>query len=156
LPVILSRALQHIVDVDGVRVDGDRHHLGTWATRPWRGWVGCSDGVDRSGPALAALGLPADVAAALGGSLMVMEVIEYVPPFPLGSDTAGTGAAEAMAAARARLAAVTERGRRPPIRVPRLAGYWSSSTLASCGAGRAGATAAPEPDAGQPEQATSG
>jgi nucleotide-binding universal stress UspA family protein len=115
LPVILSRALQHIVHVDGVRVDGDTHdlgHLATWATCG-TGWVGCSDGVDRSGPARAALGLAADVAAALGGSLMVMAVIEYVRLFPLGSDTAGTGASEAVAAARARLeSAVSELRRR--------------------------------------------
>jgi nucleotide-binding universal stress UspA family protein len=51
-------------------------------------------GVDRSAPALAALGLAADVAAALGGSLTVLEAIEYVPPFPLGAATTGTGAAE--------------------------------------------------------------
>jgi nucleotide-binding universal stress UspA family protein len=59
-------------------------------------------GVDRSAPALAALGLAADVAAALGGSLTVLEAIEYVPPFPLGAATTGTGAAE-KATARARL-----------------------------------------------------
>jgi nucleotide-binding universal stress UspA family protein len=91
----------------------------TWAT--WAtcgtGWAGCSDGVDRSGPALAALGLAADVAAALGGSLMVMEVIEYVPPFPLGSDTAGTGAAEAMAAGRARLESAASELRRRGVAV---------------------------------------
>lgn len=69
-------------------------------------------GVDRSVPALAALGLAADVVAALGGSLTVLEVIEYVPPFPLGPDAAGTGAAE-EAAARARLeSAVSELRRR--------------------------------------------
>jgi len=70
-------------------------------------------GVDRSVPALAALGLAADVVAALGGSLTVLEVIEYVPPFPLGPDAAGTGAAEEAAAARARLeSAVSELRRR--------------------------------------------
>jgi nucleotide-binding universal stress UspA family protein len=70
-------------------------------------------GVDRSVPALAALGLAADVVAALGGSLTVLEVIDYVPPFPLGPDAAGTGAAEEAAAARARLeSAVSELRRR--------------------------------------------
>jgi nucleotide-binding universal stress UspA family protein len=70
-------------------------------------------GVDRSAPALAALGLAADVAAALGGSLTVLEAIEYVPPFPLGPDPAGTGTTEEVGVARARLeSAVLELRRR--------------------------------------------
>jgi nucleotide-binding universal stress UspA family protein len=70
-------------------------------------------GVDRSAPALAALGLAADVAAALGGSLTVLEAIEYVPPFPLGAATAGTGTTEELGVARARLeSAVSELRRR--------------------------------------------
>ena len=45
-------------------------------------------GVDRSEPSLAALGLAADLAGATGGSLSVVEVFGYVPPFPLGPATA--------------------------------------------------------------------
>ena len=41
-------------------------------------------GVDRSAPSLAALDLAADLAESAGGSLSVLEVFEYVPPFPLG------------------------------------------------------------------------
>jgi nucleotide-binding universal stress UspA family protein len=51
-------------------------------------------GVDRSEPSLAALELAADVAQALGGSLSVLEVIQYVSPFPLGPSTAVTSAGE--------------------------------------------------------------
>jgi nucleotide-binding universal stress UspA family protein len=40
-------------------------------------------GVDRSEASRAALELAADVAMALGGSLSVLEVVEFVPPFPL-------------------------------------------------------------------------
>jgi len=48
-------------------------------------------GVDRSEASRAALELAADVADALGGSLSVLEVVEFVPPFPLGEPTAGGG-----------------------------------------------------------------
>jgi nucleotide-binding universal stress UspA family protein len=41
-------------------------------------------GVDGSEPSLAALELAADVTGVLGGSLSVLQVFEYVPPFPLG------------------------------------------------------------------------
>src|SRR5918995_3405398 len=47
-------------------------------------------GVDRSEASLVALELASDVAGLLGGSLSVLEVIEYVPPFPLGPSTAVT------------------------------------------------------------------
>ncbi len=73
-------------------------------------------GVDRSAPALAALGLAADVAAALGGSLTVLEVIQYVPQFPLGAASAGTGAAE-EATALARLESVVSELRRRRLAV---------------------------------------
>jgi nucleotide-binding universal stress UspA family protein len=58
-------------------------------------------GVDRSAPALAALELAADLAQVLGGSLSVLEVIEYVPPFPLGPSTAVTSEGEEHAPERA-------------------------------------------------------
>jgi hypothetical protein len=58
-------------------------------------------GVDRSDPSLTALHLAADVVQLLGGSLSVLEVIEYVPPFPLGPSTAVTSAGEEQAPARA-------------------------------------------------------
>jgi nucleotide-binding universal stress UspA family protein len=58
-------------------------------------------GVDRSEPSLTALHLAADVVQLLGGSLSVLEVIEYVPPFPLGPSTAVTSAGEEEAPARA-------------------------------------------------------
>lgn len=45
-------------------------------------------GVDRSETSRTALDVAADVAMALGGSLSVLEVVEYVPPFPLGASTA--------------------------------------------------------------------
>ena len=45
-------------------------------------------GVDRSEPSLAALELAADVAEVTGAALSVLEVFEYVPPFPLGPATA--------------------------------------------------------------------
>jgi nucleotide-binding universal stress UspA family protein len=51
-------------------------------------------GVDRSEPSLAALELAADIAEATGGSLSVVEVFEYVPPFPLGPETAATSEGE--------------------------------------------------------------
>jgi nucleotide-binding universal stress UspA family protein len=47
-------------------------------------------GVDRSETSRMALQLAADVAVALGGSLSVVEVVEYVPPFPLGLSSAVT------------------------------------------------------------------
>jgi nucleotide-binding universal stress UspA family protein len=57
-------------------------------------------GVDRSEPSLAALELAADVAQLLGGSLSVLEVVEYVPPFPLGPSTARTSEGEERAPER--------------------------------------------------------
>jgi len=54
-------------------------------------------GLDRSEPSLAALDLAADLAEVLGGSLSVVEVVEYVPPFPLGPETATTSAGEERA-----------------------------------------------------------
>jgi nucleotide-binding universal stress UspA family protein len=44
-------------------------------------------GVDRSEASHVALELAADVAVALGGSLSVLEVVDYVPPFPTGRST---------------------------------------------------------------------
>ncbi len=58
-------------------------------------------GVDRSEPSFAALELAADLAQLLGGSLSVLEVIEYVPPFPLGPSTAITSEGEEHASERA-------------------------------------------------------
>jgi nucleotide-binding universal stress UspA family protein len=58
-------------------------------------------GVDRSEPSLAALELAADLAEVIGGSLSVLEVIEYVPPFPLGPSTAVTSEGEEHAPERA-------------------------------------------------------
>jgi nucleotide-binding universal stress UspA family protein len=57
-------------------------------------------GVDRSEPAFAALDLAADVAGLVGGSLSVVEVIDYVPPFPLGPTTAVTSEGEEQAPKR--------------------------------------------------------
>lgn len=57
-------------------------------------------GVDRSATSLAALELAADLAGSLGGSLSVLEVFEYVPPFPLGPSTAVTSAGEEHAIER--------------------------------------------------------
>jgi nucleotide-binding universal stress UspA family protein len=57
-------------------------------------------GVDRSDPSLAALELAADLAGMLGGSLSVVEVFEYVPPFPLGPATAVTSEGEERALER--------------------------------------------------------
>jgi nucleotide-binding universal stress UspA family protein len=54
-------------------------------------------GVDRSDASRAALELAADVAVALGGSLSVLEVVDYLPPFPLRESTAGTHEGEAQA-----------------------------------------------------------
>jgi nucleotide-binding universal stress UspA family protein len=59
-------------------------------------------GVDRSAPSLAALDLAADLAESAGGSLCVLEVFEYVPPFPLGPSSARTSEAEERAIARTR------------------------------------------------------
>jgi nucleotide-binding universal stress UspA family protein len=73
-------------------------------------------GVDRSAPSLAALDLAADVAEVLGGSLSVLEVIEYVPPFPLGPSTTVTSEGEehaperTMALLEAEVAAIRGRG----------------------------------------------
>jgi nucleotide-binding universal stress UspA family protein len=58
-------------------------------------------GLDRSEPSFAALELASDVADLLGGSLSVLEVIDYVPPFPLGTSTAVTGKGEEQALERA-------------------------------------------------------
>jgi nucleotide-binding universal stress UspA family protein len=63
-------------------------------------------GVDRSDPSLAALELAADLAAMLGGSLSVLEVFEYVPPFPLGP--AATVTSEGEEHALERTAAILE------------------------------------------------
>jgi nucleotide-binding universal stress UspA family protein len=48
-------------------------------------------GVDHSQASRTALELAADVAVALGGSLSVLEVVEYVPPFPLDEATEAGG-----------------------------------------------------------------
>ena len=58
-------------------------------------------GLDRSEPSFAALELASDVADLLGGSLSVLEVIDYVPPFPLERSTAVTGKGEEQALERA-------------------------------------------------------
>jgi len=57
-------------------------------------------GVDRSAPSLAALELAADLAETAGGSLCVLEVFEYVPPFPLGPAATRTSEAEERALER--------------------------------------------------------
>jgi len=57
-------------------------------------------GLDRSEPSFAALELASDLADLLGGSLSVLEVIDYVPPFPLGPSTAVTGKGEERALER--------------------------------------------------------
>jgi nucleotide-binding universal stress UspA family protein len=57
-------------------------------------------GLDRSEPSFAALELASDVADLLGGSLSVLEVIDHVPPFPLGPSTAVTGKGEERALER--------------------------------------------------------
>jgi nucleotide-binding universal stress UspA family protein len=73
-------------------------------------------GVDQSQASQAALELAADVAVALGGSLSVLEVVEYVPAFPLDEPTvAGSGhqrqvAAAAMAPLEAEVREVRARG----------------------------------------------
>jgi nucleotide-binding universal stress UspA family protein len=73
-------------------------------------------GVDRSEPALAALGLAADLAAVAGASLTVLEVVEDVSPFPLGPSTTVTSEGEeeaperAMALLEAAAGGVRERG----------------------------------------------
>jgi nucleotide-binding universal stress UspA family protein len=55
-------------------------------------------GVDRSEPSLAAaLGVAADIAGVTGAGLSVLEVFEYVPPFPLGPATAVTSRGEQTA-----------------------------------------------------------
>ncbi|HET6950469.1 MAG TPA: universal stress protein [Acidimicrobiales bacterium] len=60
-------------------------------------------GVDRSPPSLVALDLAADVAGVLGGSLSVVEVVEYVPAFPLGPATSVTCEGEEDAPERTRV-----------------------------------------------------
>jgi nucleotide-binding universal stress UspA family protein len=67
-------------------------------------------GVDRSALSLAALDLAADLAAAAGGSLCVLEVFEYVEPFPLGPDTAGSSEAEERAIEATRALVETHAG----------------------------------------------
>ena len=54
-------------------------------------------GTDRSAPSLAALGVAADIAATLGGSLSVLEAFAYEPPFPLGPTAAVTSRGEEQA-----------------------------------------------------------
>jgi len=58
-------------------------------------------GLDRSAPSFDALELASDLADLLGGSLSVLEVIDYVPPFPLERSTAATGKGEEQALERA-------------------------------------------------------
>jgi nucleotide-binding universal stress UspA family protein len=65
-------------------------------------------GVDRSETSRGALELAADVAVALGGSLSVLEVVDYVPPFPLGESTAVTSEAEEPATAPGRVMTLLE------------------------------------------------
>jgi nucleotide-binding universal stress UspA family protein len=73
-------------------------------------------GLDHSQASRAALELAADVAVSLGGSLSVLEVVEYVPAFPLDEPTAARGrvrrwAAEAtMALLEAEVRKVRARG----------------------------------------------
>jgi nucleotide-binding universal stress UspA family protein len=55
-------------------------------------------GVDHSQASRTALDLAADVAASLGGSLSVLEVVEYVPAFPLDEPTAAGGGLQRRAA----------------------------------------------------------
>jgi nucleotide-binding universal stress UspA family protein len=54
-------------------------------------------GVDRSEPSLAALGAAADIAGVTGAAVSVLEVLEYVPPFPLGPAAAVTSRGEETA-----------------------------------------------------------
>jgi nucleotide-binding universal stress UspA family protein len=71
-------------------------------------------GVDGSETSRAALELAGDVAVALGGSLSVLEVVDYVPPFPLGESTTATsggqGPAQAVALLEAEVRGVRSRG----------------------------------------------
>ncbi len=73
-------------------------------------------GVDRSRASRTALELAADVALALGGSLSVLEVVEYVPPFPLDESAAAAGGHQrrasesAMALLEAEVRGVRARG----------------------------------------------
>jgi nucleotide-binding universal stress UspA family protein len=73
-------------------------------------------GVDRSETSRAALELAGDLAVALGGSLSVLEVVDYVPPFPLGESTTATSGglgqvpAQAMALLEAEVRGVRSRG----------------------------------------------
>jgi nucleotide-binding universal stress UspA family protein len=68
-------------------------------------------GVDRSEPSLAALELAADLAETLGGSMSVLEVFDYVPPFPLGPSAATTSETEEHALERAAALVEAEVGR---------------------------------------------
>ncbi len=54
-------------------------------------------GVDRSKPSLAALEVAADIAGVTGATVSVLEVFEYVPPFPLGPAAAVTSRGEETA-----------------------------------------------------------
>jgi nucleotide-binding universal stress UspA family protein len=73
-------------------------------------------GLDHSQASRTALGLAADVAASLGGSLSVLEVLEYVPAFPLDEPTAAGrrlrrwAAEAAMALVEAEVRKVRARG----------------------------------------------
>jgi nucleotide-binding universal stress UspA family protein len=73
-------------------------------------------GVDHSQASRTALELAADVAVSLGGSLSVLEVVDYVPAFPLDEPTAAGGgrrrwvAEAAMALLEAEVRAVRARG----------------------------------------------
>jgi nucleotide-binding universal stress UspA family protein len=95
--VVPDRLLERVA-ADGLRL----HHLLV--------------GVDRSQASRTALELAADVAVALGGSLSVLEVVEYVPPFPLGESTPpvsggeGEASESAMALLEAEVRGVRARG----------------------------------------------
>jgi nucleotide-binding universal stress UspA family protein len=73
-------------------------------------------GVDQSQASRTALELSADVAVSLGGSLSVLEVVEYVPAFPLDEPTVAAGghqrqvAEAAMALLEAEVREVRARG----------------------------------------------
>jgi nucleotide-binding universal stress UspA family protein len=67
-------------------------------------------GAARSETSRAALGLAADVGVALGGSLSVLEVVDYVPPFPLTNEPGEPAPALAMELIEAEVRDVRERG----------------------------------------------
>jgi nucleotide-binding universal stress UspA family protein len=67
-------------------------------------------GAARSETSRAALGLAADVGVALGGSLSVLEVVDYVPPFPLTNEPGEPAPALAMELLEAEVRDVRERG----------------------------------------------